>query len=148
MDSVKPKIPALHWLFDCFIVQNTFEQIMPTSCHIVLCTHQAQRWKWNHHLLKFLLPIYTIHLINHKLFLLLQGWEEVCEAGVNYLLSTSLAKSVRDHQRTTVDVFKDTPRFKKHLTVALDRVMAGTTSSVNEEPRGTLFFTSIVLLGR
>uniref|UniRef100_A0A1B6KZW4 PTHB1 C-terminal helix bundle domain-containing protein n=1 Tax=Graphocephala atropunctata TaxID=36148 RepID=A0A1B6KZW4_9HEMI len=65
-----------------------------------------------------------------------QGWEEVCEPGVNYLLSTSLAKSVRDHQRTAVDALCDPARFKKHITVALDRVMAGTGVRPREEPRG------------
>lgn len=66
----------------------------------------------------------------------MQGWEEVCESGVNYLLATSLAKSVRDHQRSNIDPLKDTSRFKKHLTVALDRVMAGTALRVKDEPRG------------
>ncbi|KAG8283045.1 Protein PTHB1 [Homalodisca vitripennis] len=65
-----------------------------------------------------------------------QGWEEVCEPGVNYLLSTSLAKSVRDHQRTAVEALRDPTRFKKHITVALDRVMAGTAVKSREEMRG------------
>lgn len=52
------------------------------------------------------------------------------------MLSTSLAKSVRDHQRTAVDPLKDSARFKKHITVALDRVMAGTAVRMKEDQRG------------
>ncbi|XP_054289672.1 uncharacterized protein LOC129004967 [Macrosteles quadrilineatus] len=64
-----------------------------------------------------------------------QGWEEVCEPGVSYLLSTSLAKSVRDHQRSTIDPLKDSARFKKLISMALDRVVSGLTPRPREDAR-------------
>ncbi|XP_075220052.1 Bardet-Biedl syndrome 9 [Lycorma delicatula] len=65
-----------------------------------------------------------------------QGWEEVCEAGVCYLLQTSLAKSVRDHQRTCINPLKEIGRFKKHIAGAIDRVLVNSQNIIKDEQRG------------
>ncbi|XP_039292520.1 protein PTHB1 [Nilaparvata lugens] len=64
-----------------------------------------------------------------------QGWEEVSEAGVCYLLRTSLARSIRDQQRTCVNPLKEFGRFKKHIVCALERVM-NSSSRPSDDARG------------
>uniref|UniRef100_A0A1B6CDQ0 Protein PTHB1 n=1 Tax=Clastoptera arizonana TaxID=38151 RepID=A0A1B6CDQ0_9HEMI len=65
-----------------------------------------------------------------------QGWEEVSEAGLTYLLQTTLAKTVRDQQRTKIDPLKDVVKFKKHMSTALDRVATSSHSQLRDEARG------------
>ncbi|RZF42918.1 hypothetical protein LSTR_LSTR003634 [Laodelphax striatellus] len=64
-----------------------------------------------------------------------QGWEEVSEAGVCYLLRTSLARSIRDQQRTCVNPLKEFGRFKKHIVCALERVV-NSSGRPNDDARG------------
>ncbi|XP_066998294.2 protein PTHB1 isoform X1 [Anabrus simplex] len=55
-----------------------------------------------------------------------QGWEEITDVAISFLLRTSLAKSVKDQQRSTplsLDIMRETARFKKHLAAAIERVM-------------------------
>lgn len=62
----------------------------------------------------------------------------MCEPGITYMLRTSLAKSVRDQQRTSVTAIKDVARFKKHIAAALDRVVTGNQNKLKEDNRGNI----------
>ncbi|XP_069672728.1 protein PTHB1 isoform X2 [Periplaneta americana] len=57
-----------------------------------------------------------------------QGWEEITDAALSYLLRTSLTKTSKSSQRLapiTLEPMKDIARFKKHISSALDRVSKG-----------------------
>lgn len=57
-----------------------------------------------------------------------QGWDEVTDAAVSYLLRTSLAKSVKDQQRSapiSLDALQDIARVKKHISMAFERACRG-----------------------
>ncbi|XP_049780719.1 protein PTHB1 [Schistocerca cancellata] len=57
-----------------------------------------------------------------------QGWDEITDAAVSYLLRTSLAKSVKDQQRSapiSLDALQDIARVKKHISMAFERTCRG-----------------------
>ncbi|XP_066998295.2 protein PTHB1 isoform X2 [Anabrus simplex] len=73
-----------------------------------------------------LFTLLDTHLACRIESLMLQGWEEITDVAISFLLRTSLAKSVKDQQRSTplsLDIMRETARFKKHLAAAIERVM-------------------------
>nr|CAD7463701.1 unnamed protein product [Timema tahoe] len=73
-----------------------------------------------------------------------QGWEEVTDAALAFLLRTSLAKSHKEKQRvtnSTVESMKDTTKFKKHISSAIDRLSKST--NILERKEGTGDFSNV-----
>ncbi|KAJ9592377.1 hypothetical protein L9F63_015945, partial [Diploptera punctata] len=57
-----------------------------------------------------------------------QGWEEVTDAALSYLLRSSLSKGSKTNQclgPISLEPMKDIARFKKHISTALDRTSKG-----------------------
>jgi len=57
-----------------------------------------------------------------------QGWEEVTDAALTFLLRTSLAKAGKENQGATpitLEPAKDTIRVRKHISSVMDRIVKG-----------------------
>nr|CAD7411732.1 unnamed protein product [Timema cristinae] len=73
-----------------------------------------------------------------------QGWEDVTDAALCFLLRTSLAKSHKEKQRvtnSTVEAMKDTTKLKKHVSSAIDRLSKST--NILERKAGTDDFSNV-----